>query len=130
LLDVDGSVSNALCSVDEYGNVVAMCCLDDALYVVDGAKGVVHVSHADKACARTDDALVVFEDKVTVFVHRDGSELCTSLLAHLLPRNDVGVVVEGGNDDLVTWVEVFIAECLCNEVDAFGGSSDEYNVFG
>ena len=75
------------------------------MLVVDGAEGVVHMPHADELGAWRDEAFEFAEDEVAVLVDGDGTEFSLLLLAHLLPRHDVGVVVEGGDDDVVAFLQ-------------------------
>ena len=68
--------------------------VDDVLHVVDGTKRVVHMSNADKPCARRDEALELREYQVAVLVGGDGTQRGSTLLAHTLPGHDICVVVE------------------------------------
>ena len=71
-----------------------MCDVDDALHIVDCAKGVVHMTDRDESCARCDDTFELSEVEVTVLIRRNGVQGCSAFLTYALPRYDVGVVVE------------------------------------
>ena len=96
-------MGDGLSTVDQHGDVVPVSDVDDALHVVDGAEGVVHVTHADEPRARRDESLELAQDEVAVLVRRDGLQRGTFFAGHLLPRHDVGVVVQFADDDLVAW---------------------------
>ena len=94
LLHIHRCVSNRLCSVNQHGDVVRVGDVDDTLHIVDGAERVVHMTHRDKAGAGRDDALELGENQVAVLVRGDGLQRSPFLVNHLLPRHDVGVMVE------------------------------------
>ena len=48
--------------------------------------------------------------------------------AEHLPGNDVGVMLQPGDDDLIVLLNIAPAPTLRHQVDAFGGSSDEYDL--
>ena len=50
--------------------------------------------------------------------------------AKLLPGNDVGVVLEPGDDDLVVLLNVATAPALGHQVDAFGCAAHKDNLAG
>ena len=71
-----------------------MCDVDDALHIVDCAKGVVHMTDRDESCARCDDTFELSEVEVTVLVCRNSVQRSSAFLTDSLPRYDVGVVVK------------------------------------
>ena len=58
-------------------------------------------------------------------VDRGDAQARALLGAELLPRNDVGVVLEPGDDDLVARADVAAPPALGHEVDALGGAAHE-----
>ena len=68
---------------------------------------------------------VFFEDHLAAIVDRRDAQPRALLRAQLLPRHDVGVVLEPGDDDLVALLDVAAAPALGDEVDALGGAAHE-----
>ena len=58
-------------------------------------------------------------------VNRGDFEARAFFFCQHLPRNDVGVVLEPGDDDLVVLLNVLAAPALRDEIDAFGGAAHE-----
>jgi hypothetical protein len=65
-----------------------------------------------------------------VVIDRNDAQVSTRLQAQLLPRHDVGVMLEPGDDDLVVAIDVLPAPALCHEIDRFGGATDEDDLLG
>ena len=63
-------------------------------------------------------------------VDRRDAEARALLGAELLPRDDVGVVLEPRDDDLVAGADVAAAPALRDEVDSLGRAAHEDDVFG
>src|SRR5439155_2105113 len=57
--------------------------------------------------------------------HGDDAESGANLLTQELPRDNIGVVLHGGDDDLVTRLEERPAVALSDEIDAFRGPTHE-----
>ena len=121
-------MGNGLCAVDEHRDVVGVSSSDDALHVVDSAKSVVHMSHADELGVGCDELFQFREDEVAVFVDGDGTKFCSLQLAHLLPGHDIGMVVEGGDNHVVAFFQEFPAERLCHQIDAFSRATHKEDV--
>ena len=64
--------------------------------------------------------------------HRHGSELQhrAGLGGDHLPRHDVRVVLEDGDDDLVAGQQMLCAPGLRDEIDGLGGAADEDDLLG
>ena len=125
LLHIDRRMGYGLCPVDEHRDVVRVGDVDDAPHVVDGAEGVVDMSHTDKLGAGRDEPFQFREDEVAIAVGRDGAQGGTPLLGNPLPWHNVGMMVEFGDDDLVAGSQELSSVGLCHEVDALGGASHE-----
>ena len=68
--------------------------------------------------------LVLLEQNLAAIVDRRDPQLRALLRAELLPRHDVGVVLEVGDDDLVALADVAPSPGLRHEVDRFGRAAD------
>ena len=82
-----------------------------------------------EAGSRRDEPFQFREYQVTILVGGDGSQCGSPLLADALPRHDVGMVVEFGNDDLVARRQVLSPVSLRHEVDALRGAAHEDDFF-
>ncbi len=129
-LHINGRVGYALRAVHKDGDATAVGRLDDARHVVDGAEGVVDVPHGDELGAWREQSLILVEQEITVGADGDGHQVGALLLAHLLPGHYVGVVVQGGDDDLVARLEERAAEGLRHQVYALGGAAHEDYLLG
>ncbi len=130
ILHVDLGVRHGLRPVDEHGHALRVRRADDLLHRVDGAERVRHVHDADQLRARTEQLQVFVEDELAVIVDRDDLEHGTSLLAHHLPRHDVGMVFHGRQNDLVARLQPRPREALRHEVDGLGRAAREDDLFG
>ena len=82
------------------------------------------------AGARVEQLLVLFEEQLAAVVHGNHAQLGALFFAQHLPRHDVGVVLHGGDDDLVALFDVLAAPGTGDQVDAFGGAADEDQLVG
>jgi hypothetical protein len=74
--------------------------------------------------------LAVFvEQHLARIVHRNHAQLRALGGGELLPRHDVGVVLEVRDDDLVALAHVLPAPALGHEVDGLGGAAHEDHLF-
>ena len=121
-------MGDGLRSVDEHWYAVGVGYADDGAHIVDGAKGVVDVTYGHELGLWCDETLKLGEDEVAILVNGYGTQLCSLRLGYLLPGHDVGMVVEGGDDDVVALTEEFPAKGLGYEVDALSGASYEDDI--
>ena len=94
------------------------------------AERVRHLRQRDDARAGSEELLVLVEQDVAVVVDRGDAQPRARLEAELLPRHDVGVVLEPGDDDLVACFHVAAAPGLRDEVDPLGCPADEHDLLG
>ena len=127
-LNVNLGVGYGLCSVDEHGNAVGVGYADDGAHIIDSAEGVVDMTNRHKLGLGRDETLKFREYQVAVLINGYGTQLRSLCLGYLLPRHDVGMMVEGGNYDVIALGEKLSAKGLCHEVDALGGATHEYYV--
>ena len=72
----------------------------------DGAERVRDLRERDELRARAEQLLVLLEEDLAAVVDRHDAQAGARLRAELLPRHDVGVVLEPGDDDLVALADV------------------------
>ena len=104
---------------------VAMRHLDHLPRRRDGAERVRDLRERDEPRARAEQLLVLVEHDLAVVVHRRDAQPGALLGAELLPRHDVGVMLEPGDDDLVVLADVAAPPRLRDQVDALGRAADE-----
>ena len=124
-LDIDRHVRHGLGPVDEGQGAVPMGGRDHDLRGRDGAEGVRDRREGDQLRAAVEQPLVFLEDDLARVVDRRDAEPGARLGDQLLPRHDVGVVLEVGEHDLVTGSDVLASPALGDEVDALGRAADE-----
>src|SRR5262249_52350132 len=73
----------------------------------------------------SEELLVLVQADLTAIVDRRDAQARALLRAELLPRDDVRVVLEPGDDDLVALRDVAAPPALRDEVDPLGRAADE-----
>ncbi len=91
----------------------------------DGAERVGNLSEGDEARLGTEQLVIFVEQDLSGVVHGGDAQARASFGAEHLPGNDVGVVLEPGDDDFIAFVDILAAPALRDEVDAFGCAADE-----
>jgi hypothetical protein len=64
-------------------------------------------------------------EQLARFVHRRDTQHGAAILANHLPWDDVGVVLHGGDENLVARLDESLAVTVCDQVDGLGGSANE-----
>ncbi len=128
-LHVDRHVRDGLRAVDEHARAVAMrhrrSSRAPATMVPSAFETCVN---DDEPRPRAEQLLVLLEDDLAAIVDRRDPQARALLGAELLPGDDVGVVLEPGDDDLVARADVAPAPALRDEVDRLGRAADEDDV--
>src|SRR5207244_13614004 len=76
------------------------------------------------------DLLESVELQLAVLIERNRLERRTRTLGDVLPGDEVGVVLELGDDDDVAGAEVVEAPGVGDEIDAFSGAVREHDLAG
>ena len=123
--DVDLEVGGGLTAIDEYHGARSLSETGHLGGWIDGAEGIGDVREGDKLGAGGKQSLESHE--VDFAARRDGrdDDLGAGALGDDLPRHDVGVVLEMGEQDLIAGLEVGPTPALGDEVDALGGAAHE-----
>ena len=130
VLDVHRQVRDRLRPIDQDRDAPRVRHLDEALHRIDGAEGVRHLRHRHQLRPLVQQRSVLVDQELAGVVDRDDAELGADLLAQDLPRHDVGVVLHGGDDDLVPRREERPPVALRHQVDPLGGTPDEDDLPG
>src|SRR5580692_1871438 len=84
----------------------------------------------DQLRLRSEQLFKFVQQKLARIVDGSHSQIRTLLLAKNLPRDDIGVMLHGGDNDLVSVANVGASPRLGHEVDALGGSAHKNNFPG
>src|SRR3954452_8779473 len=98
---------------------------DDALDGIDGAKCVGEMDQGDDTGPLGQESVEAVEIKLAAIRDRDRPECCAGLLCHQLPWNDVGMMLHGGDEDLVTRPQKGPSVALRHQVDAVSCAAGE-----
>ena len=129
LLHIDGKVGCALRSVNHYGHAMLVGNAHDLVNGVHRSEHVRHMGDADDFGARREELFVVGHTKIAHFIDRNDAQASALAFCHELPRHDVGMMLDGGDDNLVALVYKGLAKRACHEVDGFGRAAGEDNLF-
>ena len=83
---------------------------------------------ADQLGARAQQLLELVQQQVARVVDRSHLEDRAGLLRNQLPRNDIRVMLEVGDDDLVTRLQMLAAPRVRHQVDGLGGAPHKHDV--
>ena len=84
--------------------------------------------HCDERCPRAQTPLELLQHQLAVIVDWSNHEPRANLLAKQLPRHDVGVMLEGRNQDLVAGLQMRSSIGARHEIDRLGGSAHEHDL--
>jgi hypothetical protein len=100
---------------------------DDVPHRVDRPERVGDVHHRHDARARREQVGQPIEQQLAPLVHRDHPQRGPALLAEHLPRDDVRVVLHGGDQHLVAAAHALPAVRAGDEVDALRRAAHEHD---
>ena len=111
--------------VHEHDGPLPMGQLDHGLDRIDRAQRVRHVGDGDQSRPRVQRFLERIERHLARIIDRHHAQLRPGLLAHHLPRHDVGVMLQPRDHDLVPGGESAPTVRLGDEVDGLGRAPHE-----
>ena len=117
-------MGDGLRGIDEAGDSVCVCYVDDLAHRIDGAEDVGEGGDRHHFCSWGEELLVCLHIELSLIADRDHAELG----ALELPRDDIGVVLHRGDDHLVTRLHKGSTVGVCHGIDAVGGASGEYHL--
>ena len=125
-LDIDAPVRGALSAVHEHRNAVSMCRLDDFLDGCLHTQHVAHMRHGHQAGVLREEPFEGCEIQFSVVAHGDDAQT----ESRQLPGDDVGVVLQGRDDDFASGVVAVEARHRCgDQVDALRRAARENDFF-
>ena len=126
--DVDRHVLDRLSAVDQHPRAVAVTQLDDLVDRYHGAQRIGDLAGRNQFRTRTQQLLELVQQQVARVVDRRHLEDRSGLLRNQLPGNDIGVMLQVGDDDLVAGLQMLAAPRVRHQVDRLGGAADEHDV--
>ena len=78
--------------------------------------------------SRAEQLFVFFENHLAAVIYRRHPQPRTFFSAQLLPRDNVRVVLQPGDNDFVILLHVAVSPALGHQVDAFGGAANKNNL--
>ena len=128
LLHVDLEMGCTLGPIYDDRNVMFMCNTNDFRYRIDGSQDVADMRDAHNLGLFAKHTLEGFEVENAVIVYRN--DLQNNAFSGLLklPRNNIRMVFDGGNDDFVAFLHESFTETRRDEIESFGGSAGENNL--
>ncbi len=117
-------------AIEQNFRAVAVGEFDHFLRGSDGAERVRNLREGDEARSGAEELVIFVEQNLAGVIDGSDAEASSGFGAEHLPGDDVGVVLEPGDDDFVAFVDVLASPGLGDEVDAFGGAADEDDFFG
>ena len=102
-----------------------MCQRDDLLHRRHRPQRIRHLRDRHQLRPAAEQLAVFVQQDLPTVVHRNHADARAHLRGKLLPRHDVGVVLQVRDDDLVPGADVLAAERLRNEVDRLRGAAHE-----
>ena len=125
-LHIDAPVRGALSAVHEYRNAVSMCRLDDSLNGCLHTQNVAHMCHRNETGVLREESFEGVEVQLAVVAHGDDAQAESGQL----PGDDVGVVLQGRDDDFASGVVAVEARHRGgDQVDALRRAAREDNLF-
>src|SRR4029077_2512506 len=113
----------SLGTVEQDASIHTASGLNDFAHRIHGAQGVRDVGHGDQLRLRSKQLFKFVQQKLARIVDWANSQIRTLLLAKNLPGDDIGMMLHGGDDDLVAAPNVGASPRLGHEVDTLGGSA-------
>ena len=121
-LHIDASVRGALSAVYEHRNTVSMCRLDDFLNGRLHTQNVAHMRHGNEAGVLREESFKPLQIQLAVVAHGDDAQA----ESRQLPGDDVGVVLQGRDDDFASGIVTVETRHRCgDQVDALRRAARE-----
>ena len=125
LRHVDRQVRDCLGAVDQHQRAGGVCAIDHLAHADDGADAVRDVGEGDQLRPRAQEHLVDVETEPARLVDGHELQVPVALLGQHLPGDEVGVVLQLGQDDGVGAPDVAAAPGVGDQVDRLGGVAGE-----
>ena len=104
-LDVDGPVRRGLGAVDHHMGAMFLGDADDIGERRDGAQRIGGVRHRDEPGARREQLRIFLQQEFAGVIDRRHLQHDALAVAEQLPGHDVGMMLQGGDDDFIAGLE-------------------------
>ncbi|MNS69805.1 hypothetical protein D3C72_1031330 [compost metagenome] len=90
---------------------------------IDGTEGIGDMGHAHQSGARPQHGQVSLHIQIPALIQRNDPNYGAGAFGNQLPGDNIGVVLQGAEDDLVPYLEFAHAPALGHQIDRLGGAA-------
>ena len=127
-MHVDAHVRDRLGAVEQSRNTTRPGARDQAAHRKHGSQGVGDVGAGQQARTRPHQRFDLLRMHFAVRIHRCDDQFRTGLLAYHLPRHDVRVVFEMGDQHFIAVLQQRAGEALRDQIDSLGRAAHEQHL--
>ena len=128
--DVHRQMRRGLGAIEKHGDSTLVRHFDDPLDRVDRPQSVRDVDRGEQLGALGHEFFELFQNNVATIVDRRHHQLRALFFAKHLPRNDVRVVLHGGDEDFVAFAHMLAAIGRGDQIDGLGRTAHEDDFAG
>src|SRR5262249_18525979 len=128
-LDIDLAVRHSLSAINHHGDILPMSNLNDLANGIDRPQRIRDVSYSHDLCSGIDQLLEFIEQQFAAIVNWRHSQACALLLTNYLPRDDIRMMLHGGDEDLVPSPNVSTPIGLGDQVDSLSRTTNKDDLF-
>src|SRR5215813_2122583 len=110
-------VGDRLCAIDEHRHTASMRHLNNFMHRHDSSERVRNMRNSDESSPRSETSLKFFEDQFTTVINWCDDKASSRVFRQQLPGNNVGVMLQGSYQNLVTGFNPRPDERIHDKVD-------------
>ena len=129
-LHIHAHVRDSLRAIHQHARAVAVGRLDHRFHGRDRAERIGNLGDGDQTGLWAKQLFVLIQPHLAGIVHRGHAQPRALFGAEHLPGNDVGVMLQPGDDDLVVLLNVAASPALGDQIDGLGGSANKDDFAG
>src|SRR5262249_20694160 len=111
-------VGDSLCTIEEHRHTAGMRHPNDFMHRHNCSERVRNMRNRDEGCCWSKTALKFLEEQFTTVVNWCDDKACSGLFRQQLPRNNVGMMLKSGYQNLVTGFDARPGERIHHKVDS------------
>ena len=112
-------------TIDEDMNSSGVSQMNDLFDGIDCSQSIGDLCHTYEFCAWTQQSCIFLEDQLTPVIDRNHLEHGSDLFGKELPGDDVGMMLQRGEQDFVAGTDKLLSERVRDEVDRLGRAPGE-----
>ena len=125
VLHIDRKMRHALRRINTDRHAEFVRRRDHFLDRIDRPERIRHMRDGNHLCPFVQKIFVFVNDKLTAFIQRNHTDLCTALLGRHLPRNDIRMMLHSTDDDLIALIDKLTPVRRCDQIDALGRTTNK-----